>query len=540
VLLGNHDLMSLVRDLRYVEKRNYADYSGSEKAEDRRREWEGFRATHAGRASGQQLREAFDDHYPPGYFARLEAMSPQGVYGAWLLQRPAVIKLDRGLYVHGGLTKETAELGLEGINRELQERLQEFLRLQDKISELNPFTPNYAETYAWVDQINSGNLRGRIPGEYVPVARRLQELTETLPFDVRGPLWLRQLALENENLLGPVNRFDDILESLDAEYIVIAHTPTWNYKITSRMNEKIIRIDVAMVYFAAQGHPEGNPWALVIEGGGDEKRGLRFRPPEKRTPPFVEDPQGQERSSILEQLPERELLDYLKKAKITGISSVFTDEERSIVIYEVEHEDLEQRVAFNAGEERPDRNDPQPRLRRYQHMVAAYRISRMLEMDIVPPTILRKIDRQEGSLVLYPETAVSRPWLESSGQLQAYLEELHQEVTDARGFAALLDIEDQLEEARSLLRKERRILLGDLTRGFSTSSDIQERYRPATLGSETRIEEPLSPYLELKLQELNRKDLRKELKKLLSDEQIDALLGRRDKLLEISAAFDRR
>jgi hypothetical protein len=91
-----------------------------------------------------------------------------------------------------------------------------------------------------------------------------------------------------------------------------------------------------------------------------------------------------------------------------------------------------------------------------------------------------------------------------------------------------------------LLRTERRILLADLTKGFSHSSEILAGYLPSKTESTTRIEEPLSPYLELKLQELNRKDLRKELKKLLSDEQIDALLGRRDKLLEISASFDRR
>ncbi len=527
VLLGNHDAMNLVRDLRYVRERNYADFAAQEKEADRQSAWEGFRSVHKGRMREQQLKEAFDDRYPPGYFARLEAFSPQGTYGAWLLQRPAIIRLDKVLYVHGGLAPELAQLGLDGINQGVQTSLREFLDLQKKISELMAFPPNYTETYALAELITSGKLRGRAPEEYTPVAKRLQELTDSLPFNVRGPLWLRENALENESLLE-YNKFEESLKRLDAEYIVIAHTPTRFGNITSRYHDKIIRVDVAMVYVA-----QGNPWALIIEGG--ERKALKSRDPEKQGPPIEEkDVQGQGRSSILEQLPCRELEDYLKKAKIIGVSREYP--ELQAVIYDVEHEGLEQRAVFRTVDEKPDRQNPQVRLRRYKHMVAAYRISRMLDLNIVPPTILRKIDRQEGSFVLFPETAVNKPWLETTGQLEDVLESMKQEVADARGLLALFDIEEQLEAGKMLLRRERRILLADLTKGFSLSSDIREDFLP-TSDTEWKIDRPLSPYLELKLQELDRKELRSKLKGLLSNEQIDALLGRRDRLLEISAGL---
>jgi tRNA(His) 5'-end guanylyltransferase len=51
------------------------------------------------------------------------------------------------------------------------------------------------------------------------------------------------------------------------------------------------------------------------------------------------------------------------------------------------------------------------------------------------------------------------------------------------------------------------------------------------------IELPLSAFLELKLRELDRKELRKKLKGLVSNKQIDALLARRDRLLEYSASL---
>jgi hypothetical protein len=47
----------------------------------------------------------------------------------------------------------------------------------------------------------------------------------------------------------------------------------------------------------------------------------------------------------------------------------------------------------------------------------------------------------------------------------------------------------------------------------------------------------LDPFLELKLRELNAKELRKKCKGLLSEGQINALLARRDRLLEHSASL---
>ncbi|MFC2142597.1 metallophosphoesterase [Acidobacteriota bacterium] len=529
VLLGNHDMMNLVRDLRYVRERNYEDFAAQESEADRQSAWEGFRAAHAGRAREQQLKEAFDDRYPPGYFARLSAVSAQGVYGSWLLQRPAIIKLDDTVYVHGGLTLEKAQLKLEGINREVQSSIREFLELQKKIAELMTFPPDYAETSALVDLINSGKLRGQIPDEYGPVAERLRELTDIL-FDVQGPLWHRENALEHEALLIH-NKIDDVLKEIEAEYIVIAHTPTEDKGITSRYHDRILRVDVAMVYHVK----DGNPWALIIDKEGI--RALPSRNPAAQGPPRKEPPEGQGRSSILEQLPNRDLEDYLKKAKIIGVSSVIQTKRGSkVVMYDVEHDNLEQRAVFNTIDEMRDRNNPQARLETYKHVVAAYRISRMLELKIVPPVVIRKIDRQVGSLILFPETARSKEWLITAGLMEDLKKELAQELADARGIFALFDIDMALHEdlAKMLLPRERRILLGDLGIGFSFSPDIHQDFLPGS-DKEWRIDRPLSPYLELKLQELERKELRSQLKGLLSNEQIDALLSRRDRLLELSA-----
>ncbi len=529
VVLGNHDVMNLARDLRYVKERNYADYVGVERAADRRSSWEGFKAAHAGMGSTEsQTRSAFNDRYPPGYFGRLQAFSSQGVYGSWLAQKPAVIKINDVLFVHGGLTPEVAELGLEGINQHIQQGIGRFFVSRDKLEELMDFPPNMSELRARVDLIINGDLKGKVSDEHSRAAEELSELMEDVLFGSDGPLWYRGYAIFPEVVIS--NKVNNVLEKLDAKHIVLAHTPSPFARINSRYQSKILRTDVAMVYAKS----DGQIWGFLIYEGGEFKA-LGFRDPSRYVQPNIEDEGGEGYSGIMEQLPPRQLEDYLRKARIGDISGKLREERVNVTFYDTEYNDQRERVAFNAEDEKRDRRNPQKRLRSYKHMVAAYRISRILEYNIVPPSIIRKVDGREGSFVLFPGAAVSKPSFKTEEKLAEALEGMEQDLSDARAFKALLDIEGQDERAKMMLRRERRILFADLTQGFSESPEIQERYLKQ--GSEILIELPLSPFLELKLRELDRKELRKKLKGLISNKQIDALLARRDRLLEYSASL---
>lgn len=110
--------------------------------------------------------------------------------------------------------------------------------------------------------------------------------------------------------------------------------------------------------------------------------------------------------------------------------------------------------------------------------------------------------------------------------LELILEELEEEVQEAWIFSALIDVEPRLEEAIMVIPEERRIVLSDNSRSFSHSPEIQERFLPYLRG-------PVRPPLELALKSLDREELSGLLSDCLSDGQIDALLGRRDRILEI-------
>ncbi|MFA9453553.1 MAG: hypothetical protein ACERK6_06500, partial [Candidatus Aminicenantaceae bacterium] len=369
---------------------------------------------------------------------------------------------------------------------------------------------------------------GKVSDEHSRAAAELLLLAQDVLFGPDGPLWYRGYAHYPEVIIR--EDIKNVLKTLDALHIVLAHTPSPYGRINSRNESKILRIDVAMVY-------DPQIWGFLVYAGGEFKT-LGFRNPSQYIRPNIEPEGGEGYSGIMEQLPPRQLEDYLRKAKIIDVSGKFEEERINVIFYKTEYNDQREIVVFNAVDEKRDKRNPQKRLRSYKHQIAAYRISQILEYNIVHPSIIRKIDGREGCFVLYPGTAVDKTSFDTEEQLLKALEGMEQELSDARAFKALLDIEGQDDRAKMLLGRERRILMANLTQGFSESPEIQERYLQQD--SDILIELPLSPFLELKLRELNKKELRKKLKGLISNKQIDALLERRDRLLEFSTSLKQR
>ncbi len=78
VLLGNHEVMNLGGDLRYVSPEDVQDFGSAQ--------------------------------------AREQAFSAQGALGAWLRERPMVAQVGDTVFVHGGITPRFAQMGLPGMN----------------------------------------------------------------------------------------------------------------------------------------------------------------------------------------------------------------------------------------------------------------------------------------------------------------------------------------------------------------------------------------------------------------------------------------
>jgi hypothetical protein len=230
------------------------------------------------------------------------------------------------------------------------------------------------------------------------------------------------------------------------------------------------------------------------------------------------------------QMTDRQLEDYLRKAKIEATSDVRV-EDRTVHLLELDLDGLKFRALFLPLDEKPPagKTEAEVRLRRYQHEVAAYWIDRRLKLRMVPVVVVRTIDGKRGGLQIWIESAVDRVWIEEQKQLDKVREELKEEIDKAWVLEAVLDVEERVKEGQRLLIEDRRIMLSGSTLAFSQSPEIQAAALP-------HLKCPINPSLENELRTLTRAELKKALKDYLSDGQIDALLARRDRVLEICAS----
>jgi hypothetical protein len=471
VVLGNHEAMNLDGNLRYVSKESFAEFANLERRSDRNRSWMAYKQGYR-RDQILRLRKAFDEQHPPGYFGRLRALAPDGEYGSWLLLQPAAIKINGIVFVHGGLTPKIAAKGLNGINEEVHNTLRTGSR--------------------------SGDWN-------------------------QGPLWYRGNSLQNERIeRGPLAQ---VLESLDARAMVVAHTPTGSRRVTSRFNGTLYRTDVGMVYGA---HPQ----ALVFEQDEawvfDSVSFSRSRPP-------LEAPQGEHWSGIYTELQDEFLEKFLAKARIVERYDLRRGS-RNFSLLELHSDGLDLRAVFQFVEEGPASSTPPESLnpRRYQHEVAAYRLSRELGLDIVPVTVLREVDGKPGAISIWAEAAIDLPYIRDHGRWEL-VQGLEAQVSTARIFTALVGTRDRADSAKMLLPTERRILVADNSKGFPLYSDIEDFLMTEIEGIDFN---PcaLNASLEFELRALDTDRLTTLLGDLLSNEQIVAIIQRRDRIISACAS----
>ncbi|MGB5341984.1 MAG: metallophosphoesterase [Thermoanaerobaculia bacterium] len=509
MLLGNHEVMNLVRDLRYVPAAGFRAFAAAENKKDRTKAWQRFRTGMASPTVPMgEVKAAFDQRFPPGYSGRIRAFSPDGEYGAWILQKPAVIKINGVVFLHGGLTDIVASLGMEVINRQVIDSIVEFVANMDKLEGSTAGPADFQGVYSTaLALVEKGGSDAR-----TEAARNLVRLYESLAFSPTGPLWYRGNSLENERLERA--SLDRALKALEARAIVVAHTPTGSGRITSRFKGQIYRADVGMAYGR-------EPLALVIEAGDFEVFDPKVATLSK---PTIEPPLGEGWSRFSEQLTDAQLEQFLRQAEVTSCTFIHQGL-RSANICELEGDGPELRALFSRVDETPEPGQPAgTAFRTYRHEIAAYRLDRLLNLDLVPVTVGRSLEGTPGAIQVFHEGAVDIELLETYDQIHL-LDGLEEEIVTAEIFSALLAVEDRHRIGRMFLPQDRRIALADSTKAFPTSVDPGPDL-PAPCG-------PLDPELELGLRSLSQQKVSDALGSLLSPQQIDGLLLRRDRILEI-------
>ena len=499
VLLGNHEVMNIAGDLRYVSAAEYAAFAGGEDTALREEEWKRTR-----QRDPAASRPAFDAAFPAGYFAHRQAFSAEGSYGAWLRSRPFLIVINDTAFVHAGLPPMVARLGLEGTNRALHSQLDEYLRTWDgDVSALN-----LSGAVAFLDQPEAVAAAGSLERSQVLSAMQEREL-----FTPAGPTWYRGQALcypyaETENL-------DAALARLGAVRVVEGHTVSPTGRVLSRFDDRVILLDAGMlkpVY-------GGSAAALVLE---NERLSVAYAgdPTARVQPEALPRAVGQRPRGLSDDVLER----WLAEAEIVSVEELdsgITEPQRITLRKDgVELRAVFKQLSTDFGIE--DRRRAIDEADRFEYEIAAYRLDRLLGLDMLPVTVARTIGGHRGILQFWIDESINlRQMLERKLAPAGWCDTAAQ-YNLMNVFDFLIHNTDRTQE-NALFTRDWMLVLIDHSRAFATPT------KAPRLLYQNGVYVP--PALAARLAALDRPSLDAALAPYLRRQQIDALLKRRDRLL---------
>ena len=577
-LLGNHEVMNLVRDFRYVGDAGFAAFAAEEDPADRARAFEAFRAnrakngngngngagngngnhggnaaangaanhgvngngtagggaagnhggngtgTAAGNHGGNGVLEngaldqsLFDTLYPPGYFGRLRAFGPGGAYAEWLLGRPTAVMIDGYVFVHGGLSEDLAEGGIDAVNAAVRQEVRDIWRLRDVFERAPGAFPflNFEELQRAGIAVQRHGASGPMAEDLDRAALELSKVLQGPAFATDGPLWYRAQSMDNETLEW--DALGERLAALGAKVVVVGHSPTRSRALSVRFNGRLIRTDVGLYSTHA-------PVELLIDSDGPrELDGLSGQTAALRGEP----PQGERGSSGMAELADAQMEQFLELAEIASSRPLGAGGSRPRLL-ELSRDRLRLRAVLKTVDETaPGRGGgptPSPRRpNRHQHEVAAYRLDRMLDLRMIPVAVLRRVDDRWGSVQAWVEAAVNQRAMSLYHLAPRDQAEVERQLRRGKIFDALIGLEQRDDSDVLVLLNDSRVFLVDQAQAFAPDADAA-----AILGDgPCALDEPLRAALK----RLGRGQLRAQLEPLLSKEQIDAVLKRRDAIL---------
>ena len=271
-LLGNHEVMNLLGDLRYVTPEDYAEFADKQSEERRKKAYQEYATwykahqtilANLNKSPFPASEEQWTAAHPPGFLEYRDAFSPKGTYGRWIRTHSAVAQQRRILFLHGGISPNVASMPVEEINSQVHKEIENFdTTVQELISHkvILPFF-NIQEMLAAVQ------LELHQPSEplrntsYHDNLVHLLDLSHWLCMREDGPLWFR--GYDGWSDEEGAAQIEKILTAYGADHAVVGHTVQKSKDIRTRFGGKVFLIDTGML---SSYWPGGRGSALEILG----------------------------------------------------------------------------------------------------------------------------------------------------------------------------------------------------------------------------------------------------------------------------------
>lgn len=272
-LLGNHEVMNMMGDLRYVTPVNYASFADSNSEKRRKAAYDEYVRWSESHASlrtelpqPMELTEAeWMARHPAGFVEQREAYGPKGQYGEWLRRHAAAAEIAGVIFLHGGISPDLATTKLDAMNSRIHDEIKAFdaskKYLEDEKLILPFFTLQEINNVLQAEVI--AERKSGVPANNERQAKMIEFLKHGDWFSVRadGPLWFRGYDTWSEEEGAP--QVNKVLETSKATHIVVGHTVQKGGRVRPRFENKVFLIDTGML---SSYYPGGRASALEICG----------------------------------------------------------------------------------------------------------------------------------------------------------------------------------------------------------------------------------------------------------------------------------
>jgi hypothetical protein len=264
-LMGNHEMMNIVGDLRYVTEEIYNSFADKKSEKRRKDAYKKHLKLLRRQAKNMEqpppddtpeLENEWMEAHPLGFVEYRKAISSNGKYGRWLRKLPAVVKIGEAIFLHGGIHPSLTDFDLDEINKRVKLEVKnfDFLKkhfVQERlIADFYTYQGILAAVKARMDLLaNKTSQRSETEKELLGA---ILEMGGWLTFNAKGPLWFRGYGrwTEEEGTQQVVN----LLQRYKARYFVVGHTIKAERDILSRFGGRVFLVDTLL------------PSALQIQG----------------------------------------------------------------------------------------------------------------------------------------------------------------------------------------------------------------------------------------------------------------------------------
>jgi hypothetical protein len=284
VLLGNHEVMNLIGDLRDVTPAIFLTFADPQSEKRRDAAYDAYvRWCNEHASAFQQPPKIYQPvsksdwlaAHPLGYVEYSHAFGPQGRYGRWLRTKQPLLQLGNTVFMHAGINPERAPRHLEDVNRQVTSEIKRWDEYQSRMiarkMALPFFSLNEVLTAAQTEiQIGEALARQGAGSRDAVDSRAIDDrlgLKGLLGFDEwalvnpGGPMWFRGFASWPD---GPGTvQMSELLSRYKVAHFVVGHTPQQTARIVPRFDGAVFLIDTGMLASVYSGRAS----ALEIRNG---------------------------------------------------------------------------------------------------------------------------------------------------------------------------------------------------------------------------------------------------------------------------------